>query len=199
MNNRSLSSMLRSVLSARARSGGSSPSPNAALAVRAYASAARSAAISSPTVNVSNQPPCPSDRKLRCSAWPGGMGHGQALQRSFRSDGQGGWLLTFTVGDEIAADLAAEAYARTASAALGDGDLPALRDLALRTDRSIDDNERLFIAALLNPANAAQLHNEQPNAFAAHASVTFRGATITAENRERVQDYDGQAPTPIAL
>jgi len=130
---------------------------------------------------------------------PGRMGHGQALQRSFRSDGQGGWLLTFTVGDEIAADLAAEAYARTASAALGDGDLPALRDLALRTDRSIDDNERLFIAALLNPANAAQLHNEQPNAFAAHASVTFRGATITAENRERVQDYGRQPPTPMAL
>jgi hypothetical protein len=128
-----------------------------------------------------------------------GMRHGPTLQRKYRADGQGGWLLTFTVGDEIAADLAAEAYTRTTNGALGDGDLATLRDVALRTDRSIDDNERMFIAALLSPANAAQLHNEQPNAFAQHASITFRGATITAENRARVEDYGRQPPTPMAL
>jgi|GEM_PF-5657817 len=124
------------------------------------------------------------------------------LQRSFRADGKGGWLLTFTAGTEINVALAAEAYRRTASGPLTGDDLPPLRELALAADRTVDDNERMFIAALLDPANAAKLHTTNPGGFGSGAGVTFDGATITSDNRDLVRDVGrdpGQGRTAMQI
>ena len=122
----------------------------------------------------------------------------RVLQRKFRPDGSGGWLFDFTVGDEISQKLATEAFARTRGGALGDDDLAELRELAL-DDRSVDDNERLFLAALMDPANAAKL--QAITGFGAGSTVTFASGTITEANRARVRDFgrEEESPTPMAI
>lgn len=120
---------------------------------------------------------------------PGGPD--RSLQRRFTSDGRGGWLMQFTVGTEISSELAAEAFDLTRKGPLDDGDLAELRKLALASDRSIDDNERMFLAALLDGRNAAAMHSSHASGgFGTGASVTFPGDTITAANRDRVRDFD---------
>jgi hypothetical protein len=115
----------------------------------------------------------------------------RSLQRSFTSDGRGGWLMQFTVGTEISSELAADAFERTRNGPLDERDLAGLRKLALASDRSIDDNERMFLAALLDSRNAAEMHSSHTSGgFGTGASVTFHGDTITAANRDRVRDFD---------
>lgn len=124
-----------------------------------------------------------------------------SLQRKVTKNAQGGWLMQFTVGTEITSEFAAEAFQRTVSGPLTDGDLAELRKLALNSDRSIDHDEGIFIAALLDGPNAAQLHKAYPSGgFGVGKSVTFTSDTITAANRERVRDFDREPPdSPISM
>ncbi|HKR98435.1 MAG TPA: hypothetical protein VJU79_02865, partial [Candidatus Dormibacteraeota bacterium] len=62
----------------------------------------------------------------------------------------------FVIGSDISLPLAKRAQ-ELAGKALGDAQLRELHDLALQTDESVDDDERLFITALLEAGNAERL------------------------------------------
>jgi len=131
--------------------------------------------------------PLHAEHALALQRWSGNRAATRVLQRSFRKDAHGGWLFDFTVGSEISGRLAEEAFTRTRSGPLDDDDLAVLRTIALERDRTIDDNERLFLAALLDPANAKQLHTLA--SVGDGSKITFAGSSITAANRERVRDF----------
>lgn len=118
------------------------------------------------------------------------------LQRSFTPAPGGGWTVAFTVGTEIDRELAGEAYRRTASGPLTDADLGDLRAVALQSGRSVDDHERLFLAALLDAGNAVALHRAHPSGFAAAATFSLAGSAITADARDRVKDFGRDATAP---
>src|SRR5690349_16353341 len=111
------------------------------------------------------------------------------VQRTFTPVTGGGWLVTFHVGTEIGVRLAEEAYARTTSGPLTDADLGDLRAIALEDDRTIDDHERLFLAALLDAGNAAAFHRANPSSVRAGAQFALNGTAITSDNRDRVKDF----------
>ena len=69
-------------------------------------------------------------------------------------------VVRFTLGADVAFALAAIAWSRTLRAPLDDQGIALLREVALQKDESVDDNERMFIAALLDPANATKWHAE---------------------------------------
>ena len=106
-------------------------------------------------------------------------------------------MVRFTVGVEIDASLAALAWSRTAAGALDETALAELRQVALRTDETIDDDERMFIAALLDPRNAQRLHAMLPHGFsAADPEISFPVQWISAESRRKVRDIGRSAASP---
>ncbi|HET6870661.1 MAG TPA: hypothetical protein VFH80_32420 [Solirubrobacteraceae bacterium] len=99
-------------------------------------------------------------------------------------------MVRFTVGVEIGSSLAALAWSRTTSGALDDAALGELRQLALKTDETIDDDERMFIAALLDRRNAERLHAMLPQGFTEpDAEISFPVQWISAANRAKVRDF----------
>jgi hypothetical protein len=105
-------------------------------------------------------------------------------------------MVRFTVGVEIAASLAALAWSRTTNGPLDDAALDELRQLALQTDETIDDDERMFIAALLDRRSAERLHAMLPHGFtAADPEISFPVQWISAANRGKVRDLGRSAPS----
>jgi hypothetical protein len=124
----------------------------------------------------------------------------QHLQRSFTPAPGGGWTVTFHVGTEISVRLAETAYSRTTSGPLTDDDLGELRAIALESGRTIDDHERLFLAALLDAGNAAAFHRANPKGIDTTAQLALDGSAISSDNRDRVKDFGRDVdPTPMAL
>jgi hypothetical protein len=116
------------------------------------------------------------------------------LQRSEVTSGDAP-VVRFRIGVDVKPPLSSDAWSLTRERALDDGGIAALREAALREDHTIDDNERMFIAALINEENAKTSHSEHPLGFLPGAIVQFAASSITAANRLRVQDF-GQASTP---
>jgi hypothetical protein len=99
-------------------------------------------------------------------------------------------MVELTVGVELTPELAKAGWDRTRDGALDDADLAALRAVALSKMETIDDSERLFMAALLETANVRKLHAEYPRGFGEEAQkVHFDGASIPAANRDRVKNF----------
>jgi hypothetical protein len=122
------------------------------------------------------------------------------LQRKTTASPAGGLLVQFTVGAEISSQLAAEALARTANGPLADDDLGALRETALGSGRTIDDDERMFLAALLDAGNAAQLQKQRAGAgFATGSSFTVASDRISAADRERVRDFGRDEDEEVSM
>jgi hypothetical protein len=72
-----------------------------------------------------------------------------------------------------------------------------LREVALSKDETIDDDERLFIAALLDPVNARRFHAENPGGFSGEGKeIWFLTSTITPQRRKLVADF-GRPEQPL--
>ena len=110
-------------------------------------------------------------------------------------------VVHLTVGVELTTKLAQRAWELTAKGPLDEAGVETLRNIALEHwFGTIDDDERLFIAALLDPSNAAKLHSTFPRDFSQEGSVIeFDAASITASNRRTVQDSGrNKRPEPDA-
>jgi hypothetical protein len=106
-------------------------------------------------------------------------------------------MVRFTVGVEINSALAALAWSRTTNGALDDTTLGELRQLALQTDETIDDDEGMFIAALVDPRSAERLHAMLPHGFTeADPEISFPVQWISAANRRKVRDFGRSVPPP---
>lgn len=102
----------------------------------------------------------------------------------------------FTVGKEITPALAAAAKAAVAKGLLDDTQLEKLRTAALVSGETVDDNERMFMAALLDPANASRLKARR---FNVNDMIQFSVESISAARRARIIDLDRPAyPAKIA-
>jgi hypothetical protein len=146
------------------------------------------------------EPPLPHLLALQRSA--GNQACLRLLQRKTTPGADGGLLVQFTVGIEISSRLATEALQRTAAGPLGDEDIGELRETALASGRTIDDDERMFLAAMLDARNAAQLQRERAGTgFPTGTSITIPGDRISAADRERVRDFgrDEDEPTAMAI
>lgn len=107
-------------------------------------------------------------------------------------------MVRFTIGVEIDSSLATLAWSRTTNGPLDEAALADLRQTALQTDESIDDDEGIFIAALLDPRNAERLHAMLPDGFAQEGQeISFPVQFISAENRHKVRDF-GRSVAPPA-
>jgi hypothetical protein len=96
----------------------------------------------------------------------------------------------FKIGAELMPQLAQAAWERTRAGALDDAGLGALRAIALAKLQTIDDDERLFMAALLDPVNARRFHAENPAGFSGDGKeIWFLTSTITPERRKHVADF----------
>ena len=106
-------------------------------------------------------------------------------------------VVHLTVGVELTTKLAQRAWELTAKGPLDEAGVEALRNIALEHwFGTIDDDERLFIAALLDAGNAAKLHTTHPRGFSDQGSVIeFDATSITASNRRTVQD-SGRSKRP---
>jgi hypothetical protein len=106
-------------------------------------------------------------------------------------------MVRFMVGVEIASSLAALAWTRTSNGPLDDAALAELRQIALQTDETIDDDERMFIAALLDRRNAELLHAMLPHGFTeADPEVSFPAQWISAAHRGKVRDFGRSGTAP---
>ena len=95
----------------------------------------------------------------------------------------------FKVGVELTTELAHAGWAATIAGPLDDAGLRKLHAIALsHWGSTIDDNERMFMAALMNAENAKSLHLEHPYGFFADDQISFTAASITAANRHVVED-----------
>ncbi|MFL5863907.1 MAG: hypothetical protein ACJ780_24555, partial [Solirubrobacteraceae bacterium] len=86
--------------------------------------------------------------------------------------------------------LARAGWALTAKGPLDEAGVARLREIALEHYfGTIDDDERLFIAALLDAGNAKKLHSQYPAGFSDSGSVIeFSDASIPETNRRIVRD-----------
>jgi hypothetical protein len=110
-------------------------------------------------------------------------------------------IVHLTVGVELTTKLAQRAWELTAKGPLDEAGVETLRKIALEHwFGTIDDDERLFIAALLDPGNAAKLHTTYPRGFSDEGSVIeFDATSITSSNRRMVQDSGrNKRPAPDA-
>lgn len=147
-------------------------------------------------------PELPLSQLLALQRSAGNRACAHLLQRKATAAPGGGLQVQFTVGTEISSRLAAEALARTAAGPLDDEAIGELRETALASGRTIDDDERMFLAAMLDARNAAQLQRERAAAgFPAGTSITIPEDRISAADRERVRDFgrDEDEPTSMAI
>jgi hypothetical protein len=131
----------------------------------------------------------------------GNRASAQLVQRTFTPEAGGGWTVSFTVGTEISARLAEAAYARTRSGPLTDDDLGGLRAIALESGDTIDDYERVFLAALLDADSATAFQQGYKTFIDQKKPLVLDGSAISSVNRDRVKDFgrDDLGPTPMAL
>ncbi len=115
---------------------------------------------------------------------------GQVLTRRVVGSDPANRVVRLEVGYELSEKLARAAWTLTAKGPLDDTGVEALRQIALEHYfDTIDDDERLFIAALLDAGNAAKLHEQYPRGFSDSGSVIeFSAASITQTNRRIVRD-----------
>ena len=111
------------------------------------------------------------------------------LQRKVDTTKDGVQVVRFTIGAELDSLFAFNAWERTKAGPLSDRDLSLLHSLALQTGQTVDDNERMFLAALLDAGNARKFHDEYFDPFVwPGKSVEFAASSITASNRDRVHE-----------
>jgi hypothetical protein len=135
---------------------------------------------------------------LRLQRSAGNRATARLLQRSELTTGPAP-VLRLVIGPDVGWPFAALAWAHTRDGPLDDSAIALLRRIALG-DETIDDNERMFIAALIDGANASKLHAEHPSGLLLGETIEFSAASITTTNRARVRDYDRtKVPTRIAL
>ena len=107
-------------------------------------------------------------------------------------------MVRFTIDREVKDYLAYKVWTLTQSGPLEDKDMALLRALALDEDKTIDDNERMFLAALYDPNNARKLHAQYPAQFVQTGDVIeFPASSITAANRARVRDFERRKPIQV--
>ncbi len=95
----------------------------------------------------------------------------------------------FKVGVELTTELAQAGWSATVGGALDEAGLRKMHAIALsHWGSTIDDNERMFMAALMSAENAKSLHLEHPYGFFADEEIRFTAASITAANRHVVED-----------
>jgi hypothetical protein len=119
------------------------------------------------------------------------------LQRSELTSGPNA-ALRLRVGSDVGLPLAAVGWTVTQTGPLDDAAIATLRQVALGVDDSIDDNERLFIAALIDPADAGRLHADHPWGVTPGDTLEFSAASITPANRARVRDF-GRRTVPATV
>ena len=124
---------------------------------------------------------------------------GQVLARRVVGNDPATRVVRLEVGYELTEKLARTAWTLTAKGPLNETGVEQLRQVALEHHfETIDDDERLFIAALLDAGNAAKLHEQYPRGFSDNGSVIeFSAASITESNRRIVRDSGrGVRPEP---
>jgi hypothetical protein len=95
----------------------------------------------------------------------------------------------FQVGVELSQAVAQAGWTATIGGPLDEAGLRKLRAAALsHWSSTIDDNERMFMAALMDADNARSLHEEHPYGLFDEAQVRFTATSITAANRQIVED-----------
>lgn len=99
----------------------------------------------------------------------------------------------FEVGKDVSATVAAAAKAAAGDGVVDTADLIRIRTSALAGDESVNDNERLFMAALLDAANARALNARSFGP--GDPAIEFPAASITAARRSAV-DAAGRAAMP---
>jgi hypothetical protein len=105
-------------------------------------------------------------------------------------------MVRFTIGTEITAEFASAAWAATTRGALNDAGVQTLRDLALQEHGTIDDDERMFIAVLLDTRSAERLHFLFPSGFATRdEEIEFPVSWIPPQSRSKVRDF-GRTSVP---
>lgn len=139
------------------------------------------------------------ERVLALQRTAGNHATSALLQRSEVTAGTAA-AVKFTIGADLSLPLVTRAWARTLGGALDDNGVAALREAALSGDETIDDNERMFIAALLEPGNAKKWHAKGHRGLLSGQKIEFDAASITAANRARVRDFGrGTTPTRVRL
>lgn len=99
----------------------------------------------------------------------------------------------FKVGKDVSAAVATAAKDAARDGVVDTADLVRIRTNALAGDHSVDDNERMFMAALLDAASARAL---RARSFGpGDPAIDFPAASITAERRAAV-DEAGRAAMP---
>jgi Domain of unknown function (DUF4157) len=110
------------------------------------------------------------------------------LHRDVQSDKAGHPVaFEFRVGTELTLPFAALAKRLAADGRIDDGDLRQLRDHALSLRVTVNDLERMFMAGLLDPANAAAVKGA---ALKAGASIVFPITSISTTRLQHVADLD---------
>jgi hypothetical protein len=94
----------------------------------------------------------------------------------------------FKIDTDLSPELAQLAWAVTIDGVLDDADIDLLRQVAQHRDESVNDNERMFMAALLDTHNVEQLHQEFPSGFFT-GEIAFPVSSVTAPNRARIRDF----------
>jgi hypothetical protein len=132
----------------------------------------------------------PRDGVLALQHRAGNRAVGQALARRVVGSDSATRVVRLEVGFELPEKMARAAWTLTAKGPLDEVGVDHLRQIALEHYfDTIDDDERLFIAALLDAGNAKKLHEQYPNGFSENGSVIeFSAASITETNRRIVRD-----------
>jgi hypothetical protein len=114
----------------------------------------------------------------------------QVLTRRVVGDDAATRVVRLEVGVELTEKLGRAAWTLTAKGPLDEAGVEQLRQVALEHYfGTIDDDERLFIAALLDADNAKALHTQYPKGFSDNGSVIeFSAASIPEANRRIVRD-----------
>lgn len=132
----------------------------------------------------------PRDSVLALQRRAGNRAVGQVLARRVVGNDPATRVVKLEVGFELTEKLARAAWTLTAKGPLDEAGVESLRQIALEHYfDTIDDDERLFIAALLDAGNASKLHEQYPRGFSENGSVIeFNAASITETNRRIVRD-----------
>ena len=132
----------------------------------------------------------PRDSVLALQRRAGNRAVGQVLARRVVGNDPATRVVKLEVGFELTEKLARAGWTLTAKGPLDEAGVESLRQLALEHYfDTIDDDKRLFIAALLDAGNASKLHEQYPRGFSENGSVIeFSAASITETNRRIVRD-----------
>src|SRR5689334_11236444 len=116
--------------------------------------------------------PGPAEKVLALQRGAGNRAVASMLARRVLGNDPGTRVVHLTVGVELTRKLAQRAWELTAKGPLDEAGVEMLRNIALEHwFGTIDDDERLFIAALLDPGNAAKLHTTHPRGFSDEGSA----------------------------